>query len=97
MKKELIYDLMNGFYNKDTGILSQNVIVEDEFEKGKECGALLEKVYGAKIRLAEKLGHQEDKDVEIIVDCMNEIMRILCLKMYDYGKNEVQTVTTADI
>lgn len=38
-------------------------------------------MYEAKMRLAEKLGNQEDKDVEIIVDCMNKIMRILCQEL----------------
>ena len=28
-----------------------------------------------------------DKDVDIIIDSMNEITRILAMKMYDYGAN----------
>ena len=60
----------------------------EQFEKGKDCGALLDRVYEAKMRLAEKLGNQEDKDVEIIVDYMNKIMRILCQELLVISQKE---------
>ena len=87
MEKELVYDLMNGYYNRESVVLPLHVDIEDEFEKGKKCDVLLDRVYRARMHLAKKLGHQEDEDVETIIDCMNEITKILCMKMYDYGKN----------
>lgn len=48
---------------------------------------LYSRVYDANVRLCERLGVEEDTDVNIIIDSMNEITRILVMKMYDYGAN----------
>lgn len=85
MQKELIYNMMNGFL---TDIPRQeNVAIEDEFAEGKECGRIYEKVYDAKRSLCDRLGEEEDRDIETIVSGLEEIGRLLAMKMYDYGRN----------
>ena len=84
-RKQLIYELMNGYYDKDKVEFLESQIVEDEFEEGRPCADLYKQVYEANRRLCERLGVEEDKDVEMIINCMNEISRILAMKMYDYG------------
>lgn len=86
MEKELIYDIMNGFYDVNSVYVPKNVEIVDEFADGKECNRLCEQIYDARICLAEKLGNDEDKDVEIIINCMNSIMRHLAMKMFEYGR-----------
>lgn len=88
MKKELLYEMMNGFLISEMIPKEEGALVEDEFAEGKECCRLYEEVYGAKLRLCERLGANEDKDVEIIISSMEEIARLLSLKMYDYGSME---------
>lgn len=88
MNKEQIYDILNGYYEPENAFLCGKLAVEDEFEGEKECALLYSKVYQARMHLAEKLGKDEDVDVEEIVNGMSEIGRILALKMYEYGRLE---------
>ena len=46
-----------------------------------------ELVYSAKLRLGNRLGMDEDSDVEEIINCMCSISRILADKMFQYGMN----------
>ena len=86
MQKELIYDMMNGFC--DHANMPKNLSIPDEFSEGTECGRLCEQAYNASLKLNEKLGREEDEDLENLINCMNRIMKILSMKMYDYGKVE---------
>lgn len=85
MERELIFEILNGYYKPDKPFLYGGLPVDNEFEEGKRCGKLYSEVYDAQCRLAQKLGMEEDKDVERIMNNMNEITRILCYKMYEYG------------
>ena len=84
-RKQLIYELMIGAYDLEKVEFPESKIVEDEFEEGKPCSELYGHVCDANKRICERLGVQEDKDVEIIINCMDDICRILAMKMYDYG------------
>ena len=64
---------------------AEDMDLVDEFVEGKPCFELYEHVCDANKRICERLGVQEDKDVEIIINCMDDIGRILAMKMYDYG------------
>lgn len=86
MEKEMIYDLMNGFLDLSIVKVDMDMSIADEFEEGTECESIYEKVSLSKRRLEERLGVNEDRDIEKIVWGMEEIMRILCLKMYEYGE-----------
>ena len=84
--KELVFDLMNGYYEMDcyTGPVPKEV--ENEFESDDSlCSQWYENVYQAKERLCSRLNENEDKDVEIIIDSLLEMGKYQSLKMYDYG------------
>ena len=88
MQKELIYDKMNGFLTDGLPSLAEGTVVEDEFAEGKECCLLYEGVYQAGRNLCERLGEDEDEDVETILNGMERITRLVSLKMYEYGRRE---------
>ena len=92
MQKEQIYDMMNGFLVEEVLCISEGTGIEDEFAEGKECCFLYEGVYQAKQNLCERLGEDEDRDVEIIIGNMERIARLLSLKMYEYGRHETGVV-----
>ena len=86
MQKELIYDKMNGFLTEGMSSLQGGAAIEDEFAEGKECCLLYEGVYQAGRNLCERLGEDEDEDVEAILNGMERIARVLAMKMYEYGR-----------
>ena len=92
MQKELIYDKMNGFLTDGLPSLAEGTVVEDEFAEGKECCLLYEGVYQAGRNLCERLGEDEDSDVETILNGMERITRLVSLKMYEYGRREAVAV-----
>ena len=59
--------------------------VENAFSVGSRCAVLYEQVYASKQRLCDRLGIEEDEDVEELIDCLLEISRELSIKMYSYG------------
>ncbi len=86
MQKELVYDKMNGFLAEGMASIPEGI--EDEFAEGKECCLLYEGVYQAGRNLCERLGEDEDEDVETILNGMERITRLVSLKMYEYGRRE---------
>ncbi len=88
MKKELLYEMANGFLIDEMVPVEGGAIVENEFAEGSECCGLYEDVYRAKLSLCERLGENEDRDVETIIGSMERIARLLALKMYEYGGME---------
>ncbi len=88
MQKEQIFDKMNGFLTDGLPSLAEGTVVEDEFAEGKECCLLYEGVYQAGRNLCERLGEDEDSDVETILNGMERITRLVSLKMYEYGRRE---------
>lgn len=93
MDKEIIYHVMNGDINLPADVLTDEMIVEDEFGEGRECGQLYNEVYQARRRLEEKLDVEGKEDVERIIDYMGSISKIFSMKMYDYGMEERKLVT----
>ena len=53
---------------------------------------MYEGVYQAGRNLCERLGEDEDEDVEIILNGMERITRLVSLKMYEYGRREAGAV-----
>ena len=68
--------------------LQGGTAIEDEFAEGKECCLLYESVYQAGRNLCERLGEDEESDVETILNGMERITRLVSLKMYEYGRRE---------
>ena len=86
MQKELIYDKMNLFLTERMPSVPEGAVIEDEFAEGKECCLLYEGVYRARQNLCERLGEEENADVETIINGMEKIARLLAMKMFEYGK-----------
>lgn len=87
-KKNLIFDLMNGSLVLDeVKDLCKDQIV-DEFAQGSYCSELYEEVYQAKVSLCNRLGVQEDSDIETIISNLLLIGKHLSMKMFDYGMEE---------
>lgn len=86
-KVRQIYDLMNGSLNLEEYPELNIPYVKNEFEEGAVCEQLYKEAFEAKERLQERLGvaGKEDKDVEIIFNSLEDIGRILTMKMYEYG------------
>jgi len=93
MQKKQIYDMMNGFLIEGALSMPEGIVIEDEFAEGKECCLLYEGVYQAGQNLCERLGEDEDRDVEAVLSGMERIARLLSLKMYEYGRREAGVVT----
>lgn len=83
--REMLYDIMNGHLTDIETFKIGDLVVENEFARGKKCCELYEQVYEAERRLCKRLNVDEDPDVELIVGHMFEIARILSTKMYDCG------------
>lgn len=84
LKKEIYY-VMNDFTNLEECTNLQGKIIENEFEEGKVCYQLYEEVYEANRRLCERLGVEEDRDIELIISNLMKIREHQCMKMYEYG------------
>ena len=87
-KKELVYDLMTGALNLEEYPVEMSRLVENEFEDEKECEEAYREIYEAKQCICERLGEEEDKDLEKIMDNWLAITRHLCMRMYDYGESK---------
>lgn len=83
--KELIFDLMIGSLDIERFPCPASQIVANEYEDGRECEKLYGEVYEANQRICERMGVEEDDDVTTILNCMDNIARILAYKMFDYG------------
>lgn len=77
----IVYDLLTG----EEFPSPELPIVENMFADGRTCEELYHGVYEANLRLCARLGVQEDPDVELIVDSLLRISRLLGLKMFHYG------------
>lgn len=82
---EWIYDSLMGSLT-DTCRCKE---VEDLFEEGKPCEVLYGQMLAAYWRLCERLGEAEveaDDDGEIMINAMLDIIKIIGMKMFEYGQ-----------
>jgi hypothetical protein len=86
MDKKMMYQIINGEINMDMVEIPADMKIEDEFAEGKECARLYDEVYEAKQRILQRLGTDDDVDLETIIRNMGIISELLALKMYDYGE-----------
>lgn len=83
--KEKIYHLMIGAFDLEHNPIQGSQHVANEYEKGKYCEKAYEEIFNANRRICERLGVNEDKDVELIINNLIDIGKHLSMKMYDYG------------
>lgn len=82
---ENVYEAVLGAYADEADYVIQNVQIKNEFVEGQPSSEAYKRVYEANRRLCERLGVDEDPDVEMIIDGMFEITRIVGEKMFEYG------------
>lgn len=62
--------------------------VENAYAQGSICSSLYEKAVHAGWALSQQIGAQHDDmcpEIQQMMDCMMEMQKILCLKMFAYG------------
>lgn len=88
--KQLIFDLVNGCVDISKVDIAECPVeeiayVENEFCCGKVCDKAYADICLAKQNIYDRMGVNEDRDIECIMDNFTTICRHLCMKMYDYG------------
>lgn len=83
--KDTIYEMLLGESLKELQLKDFDVEIEDMFQSGSECDKLYEIVYQANRNICKKLGVEESREIETIITNLDEIQRIIAMKMYDYG------------
>lgn len=83
--KVLIFDLMNGSLDLEQYPVKESKIVKNEFEEGAFCAKAYNQIFDASCRLCRRLGVEEDKDIEIILDNFERIIEHMAVRMYEYG------------
>lgn len=84
--KKMVFDLMSGLLDLEKYPVEESKYVKNEFSVGGFCDEAYRRVYNANRRLCERLGVEEDSDVEGIITDLMDIGEYLALKMYDYGR-----------
>ena len=80
MTKEQIYERMT------VEFVTPDPEIPCEFDDGQPCDLLYGKVCDARMRISERTGIDfEDRDLLAMVEGMEEIGKVLALKMYEYG------------
>ena len=79
---EMVYNRLLGHSLLETKAYA----VEDLFEDGSRCDALYQDIYDANLRLCQRLGVEEDRDVQTIIDSFWEITKLVGEKMYRHGQ-----------
>ena len=87
-RKEEIYEALNGHLQEEVFIGNRKV--EDAFQEFGPCDILYRQIYIAKMRLNRKMHTVDDADVELIIQNMFSIAKILEMKMFDYGQQAAQ-------
>jgi len=78
---DIVYDLLNGTRIRQPG----DPEVENLFAIGRECAQLYDQVYAANLRLCQRLGVEEDSDVELIINSLLRIGELVGKRMFRYG------------
>lgn len=84
--KKMVYDLMNGYLELDLCTAPEKELVVNEYAVGGKCEQLYDEVFAANRRVCQKLGVEEDSDVEMIICNLLNIGKHFSMKMYDYGE-----------
>ncbi len=84
--KQMVFDLMCGSLDLESFPVAESRQVENEFKDGRFCSQAYSEIYNANQRLCDRLGTEEDKDVECIISNFFDIVHHLGMKMYDYGE-----------
>lgn len=59
--------------------------IENLFEEGRRCDELWKEAFENMEKILDQLGVEECKELENIYSCMNEICKLVSIRMFDYG------------
>lgn len=79
---QAVYDRLLGHLALQTGGFE----VEDLFADGALGDQLYEQIYEANLHLCQKLGVEEDEDLQSIIDHFWDITALVGEKMFQYGR-----------
>ena len=80
---DLVYDTLLGEIHDSDAVPG----VENAFEDGGECNRLYNDMFEAYLRLCHRLGvRDDDQDADIMIGNLMRTQRILCEKMFYYGR-----------
>ena len=79
---EMVYNRLLGH----TLLETQAYHVENLFEEGSHCDALYQDIYDANRRICQRLGVEEDRDIQTIIDSFWEITKLVGEQMYRHGQ-----------
>lgn len=83
------YNFDDIYYTLCGDVLEEYAVpgIENVFAEGAVCDVLYTELQEAYERLRHRLGvDDEDEDIEVIINNLMDIQRILCERMYSYGK-----------
>lgn len=76
-----VYDLVMGYDEQPHSELP----IENLFAEGAPCDTLYEEIYAANLRLCQRLGVEEDRDIQLILQRSEQINRLVAEKMFYYA------------
>lgn len=86
--EEVVYEILTGEMDAEEVSPELAQVVSNEFAEGKECAVLYDNIYKVKNRILERLNKENgDRDVEELMNLLDELDRKLCYKMFYYGRN----------
>lgn len=78
---DIVYSLISGTRIPQPG----DPEIENLFDEGGECEELYDHIYDANLRLCQRLGTEEDRDVEIMINSFLKINELVGKRMFHYG------------
>lgn len=88
--KELIFECMCGEVVPEQVPVELKGLITDAFAPGSRLEELGEEVYRLKNEISQRLGCEEDAQLTELVSVMEEMNRLLCYQMYEYGIKKSQ-------
>lgn len=73
-------------YEQICGLRADGVKYANEFKKGGACTELSQKAFSVRARLEERLNSFEDEDVLSLVDCYEEMQKLVAYKIWLYAR-----------
>ena len=83
MQEKMIEDV---YWSLQGELIDPVAGVENVFAPGQECAEEYSRILDAYARLCRRLGREDDdEDVEVIINSLLRITKVLCFEMYRYG------------
>lgn len=78
---QMVYNRVMGYDEQPQAELP----IENLFAEGAPCDTLYEEIYAANLRLCQRLGVEEDRDIQLILQRFEQINLLVAEKMFYYA------------